>query len=158
VPCVASGGRPVLVRSKQQSPDIRAALACRVPHACGGALRRSLPRRLIAYTAPNPVAANSYGGFILLILILLSGFAIIRGKRAVRSANRDRPQVPASQRLRQNAEVRRKAEPREATGAKLMLGFLKGWHPYLLVPIERLQVVVAVPWSSRPRFWRGGGC
>ncbi|PNH10990.1 Pleiotropic drug resistance protein 1, partial [Tetrabaena socialis] len=35
--------------------------------------------RLIAYVAPNPVAANAYGGFILLILILLSGFSIVRG-------------------------------------------------------------------------------
>ncbi|GIL42549.1 hypothetical protein Vafri_515 [Volvox africanus] len=35
--------------------------------------------RLIAYCAPNPVAANAFGGFLLLILILLSGFSIIRG-------------------------------------------------------------------------------
>ena len=33
----------------------------------------------IAYAAPNPVAANAFGGFVLLILILLSGFSIVRG-------------------------------------------------------------------------------
>ncbi|GIL82508.1 hypothetical protein Vretifemale_11338 [Volvox reticuliferus] len=35
--------------------------------------------RLIAYCSPNPVVANAYGGLILLILILLSGFSIVRG-------------------------------------------------------------------------------
>ncbi|KXZ56523.1 hypothetical protein GPECTOR_1g47 [Gonium pectorale] len=34
---------------------------------------------MIAYVAPNPVAANAFGGFSLLILILLSGFSIVRG-------------------------------------------------------------------------------
>ncbi|KAG2487630.1 hypothetical protein HYH03_013769 [Edaphochlamys debaryana] len=35
--------------------------------------------RLIAYTCPNQVMANAFGGFTLLILILLSGFSIVRG-------------------------------------------------------------------------------
>ncbi|KAG2439064.1 hypothetical protein HYH02_006591 [Chlamydomonas schloesseri] len=35
--------------------------------------------RLIAYASPDAVTANAFGGFCLLILILLSGFAIIRG-------------------------------------------------------------------------------
>ncbi|KAG2432130.1 hypothetical protein HXX76_009056 [Chlamydomonas incerta] len=35
--------------------------------------------RLIAYASPDAVSANAFGGFVLLILILLSGFTIIRG-------------------------------------------------------------------------------
>ena len=36
--------------------------------------------RLIAYASPDAVSANAFGGFVLLILIVLSGFAIIRGR------------------------------------------------------------------------------
>ena len=37
--------------------------------------------RLIAHVASTPVAANAYGGFCLVVLILLSGYSIVRGER-----------------------------------------------------------------------------
>jgi ABC-type multidrug transport system permease subunit len=36
--------------------------------------------RLLAVLAPNPTLAAAYGGLALLILILTSGFAIVRSK------------------------------------------------------------------------------
>ncbi len=36
--------------------------------------------RLIAHLAPDGVAANSFGGLVLLILIVLSGFSIVRSE------------------------------------------------------------------------------
>ncbi|MEW5311977.1 MAG: hypothetical protein WDW38_003643 [Sanguina aurantia] len=35
--------------------------------------------RMIAHIAPDGVSANAYGGFVLLILIIMSGFSIVRG-------------------------------------------------------------------------------
>jgi hypothetical protein len=35
--------------------------------------------RLIAHMAPDAVAANSFGGMVLLILIVMSGYTIVRG-------------------------------------------------------------------------------
>jgi ABC-type multidrug transport system permease subunit len=48
-----------------------------VNHVCS--FPASLPCRLIAHASPDGVAANSVGGLVLLILIVMSGFTIVRG-------------------------------------------------------------------------------
>ncbi len=66
-----------------QLPARRSACVAGSPRCSFLSLPLPLPPapRLIAYSCPNPVAANAFGGFSLLILILLSGFSIIRGER-----------------------------------------------------------------------------
>lgn len=45
-------------------------------HVC--VVTSSVPIRFLAVLAPNPTLAAAYGGLALLILILTSGFAIVR--------------------------------------------------------------------------------